>query len=489
MSVRGAALWSMSGQYLVFAAQFLMNVIIARFFLSPEEVGLFGIALSAAMLVAILQDFGITRYIAGEPQLSDAQIRTCFSVSILFALAVGLIILALAWPASRFYEDARLLPLLVVVAASYLLVPFGIVPTALLQRDLDFRSLFFVNVGSAFVQAAVALGLAALGFSAMSLAWSVVAQQGARAVIGQWRSGRHVSFPLTLSGSRPILRFGSGASLLYLSGGLGVRSPELIIGRLLSITAVGLYGRAVGLAGQLRQLVSGAVGSVFYPAFARIRDSGEDLAPPYLRVVAGYSATTWPAMAFLAAASTPLVLMLYGERWAAVAPLLTWIALSEILFTALPLHMDLPILLGRMRRLLQLNILDTLASIGMLVAGCLWGLEWAAASRIGYAILWLAIYSAFMRALVGFRWRDMFGVYARSMAATFATVAPLLLIYWQWRSPADVNFAELAGAGLLGCFAWLATIFLVRHPVRHEVLGVLDTARQAIAPTLRFGRG
>jgi hypothetical protein len=37
MSVRGAALWSMSGQYLVFIAQFVMNVIIARFFLSPRK--------------------------------------------------------------------------------------------------------------------------------------------------------------------------------------------------------------------------------------------------------------------------------------------------------------------------------------------------------------------------------------------------------------------------------------------------------------------
>lgn len=488
MSVRGAALWSMSGQYLVFAAQFATNVIIARFFLSPEEVGLFSIALAAAMMVSVLQDFGITRYIAGEPNLSDAQIRTCFSVSILFALGVGLAILALAWPAARFYEDARLLPLLVVVAGSYLLVPFAIVPAALLQRDLDFRSLFYVNVGSAFAQAAVALGLAAAGFSALSLAWAAVAQQAARAIIGQWRSGRRPGFPLSLDGARPILRFGSGASLLYMTGALGTRTPELIIGRLLSIAAVGLWGRAMGLAGHLRQLVSGAVGSVFYPAFARIRDSGEDLAPPYLRVVAGYSATTWPAMAFLAAAATPLVLMLYGERWAAVAPVLVWIGLSEIIFTALPLHMDMPILLGRMRRLLQLNILDTIASIGLLVLACLWSLEWAAASRIGYALAWFAIYAGFMRGLVGFRWRDMLGVYAKSMAATLATVAPLLLIYWGWKGPAETGFLELAAAALLGCLAWLLVIFLVRHPIRHEVTGMLEMMRQAVAPSLRFGR-
>jgi O-antigen/teichoic acid export membrane protein len=486
MSVRHAALWSLTGQYAVFAAQFVSSVLIARFFLSPEEVGLFSIALSAAMLVSALQDFGITRYIAGEPNLSESQIRSAFSVSILFALGVGLVILALALPAARFYEDPRLLPILVVVAGSYLIVPFAIVPSALLQRELDFRSLFVVNVGAALAQAGTALALAALGFSALSLAWATVAQQAARAILGQWRSGR-APFSLGLAGARPILRFGSGASLLYMSGAVGMRSPELIIGRMLSITAVGLYGRAVGLAGQLRQLVSGAIGSVFYPAFARIRDSGEPLAPPYLRVVAGYSGTTWPAMAFLAAASTPLVLMLFGERWAAVAPLLVWIALSEIPFTALPLHMDLPILLGRMRRLLQLNLLDTAASVGLLALACLWSVEWAAASRIGYGLVWFSIYAGFMRRLVAFRWRDMLLVYLQSLAATLATVAPLLLVYWRWSSPADLDFFPLAAAAAAGCVGWLVVIYVVKHPVRHEVTAVLESTRAGLLP--RFGLG
>ena len=489
VSVRGAALWSLSSQYAVFAVQFVVSVVIARFFLTPEEVGLFSIALSAAMMVSILQDFGITRYIAGEPEMGDDRIRTCFSVSILFALGVGLVILALAWPAARFYDDSRLLPLLAIIAGSYLLVPFGIVPSALLQREMDFRSLFIVNLGSALAGAAVALGMAASGHSAESLAWGTVAQQGARALLGQWRSGHRPRLPLTVAGARPILRFGSGASLLYMSGAIGVRSPELVIGRMITIEAVGLYGRAVGLAGHLRMLVSGAIGGVFYPAFRRLRDKGEALDGPYLRVVSGYTATTWPAMAFLAAASTPLVLMLYGPVWAGVAPLLVWIALSEFAFTALPLHMDIPLLMGKMRRLLQLNILDTIASMALLVAGALWSLEWAAASRIGYGLAWLCIYAAFMRRLVGFRWSAMAVIYLKSLAATAATVAPLLVVYWRWRSPEEVDFLILAACALAGCLGWIVAIFLVRHPVREEVLAVFESALDMLPRPLRFGRG
>ncbi len=67
--------------------------------------GLFSIALSAAMMVSALQDFGIRRFVAGERDLSEAQVRTCFSVSVIFALGIGFVILALAWPVARFYAN------------------------------------------------------------------------------------------------------------------------------------------------------------------------------------------------------------------------------------------------------------------------------------------------------------------------------------------------------------------------------------------------
>ncbi len=481
-SVRTAAVWGMAGQYVVFAAQFATSIIISRFFLTPGEVGLFGTALAAAMMVAAFQDFGIGRFISGESDLDDDKLRRCFSVSIVIALAIGALIGALAWPVARFYHDDRLFPILGVIACSYLLVPFGIVPAALLQRRLDFRGLFVVNTGAAFAMAAVTIGAAANGWSAMSLALGTVAQAAIRALLGIWMCGEHPRLPLKLDGLAPILKFGSGSSLLILSGALGMRTPELIIGRLIDFVAVGLYGRAVGLSGQLRQLVSGAIGGVFFPAFARMRDRGEAFAPAYLRVVAAYSVTTWPAMAFLAAAAVPVVDLLYGPVWAAVAPLLILIALSEIPFTALPLHMDVPIVLGRMRTLLVFNLIDTAISMGLMIAAALVSVEAAAASRLLYGLLWFAVYAGFMRGLIAFRWSDMIRIYVQSLACTLATVAPLALVYAAGRAPIALGFPMLAVTAVAGCLCWAAMLFVVRHPARLEFM---DMAQAGLARVRR----
>ena len=479
-SVRSAALWSMAAQYVTFGVTFVTGVIISRFFLGPEEVGLFSIALAAAMLVSVFQDFGITRYVAGEPELGPDKLRTCFSVSLVVAIAIGLVIFGLASPIAAFYGDERLAPVLVVIAASYLLVPFGIVPTALLQRQMDFKSLFVVNGGSILAMGGTAVALAAAGWSALSLSWAIVAQAGVKAALGIALSGCRPPWPLSFGGAGPVLRFGSRMMALYAVASVGIRSPDLVVGRVVGIAATGLFSRATSLAHQLVTLLTGAVGAVFYPAFARLRDRGDDLAPPYLRVTAGFTAVTWPGMAFLAAAALPVVLLLYGEAWAQVAPLLALIAISEFFFTALPLQGELPILLGRMKLLLVLNIIETVVSIILLVVAGLWSLEAAAASRIGYGLVWWAVYALMLRALIQIRWRDLLGVYARSLIVSLAAVAPLLAVYALVAGPAEISPLWLLAATAAGGLAWLAALFLVRHPARLEVAGFAEVLLKGV---------
>jgi O-antigen/teichoic acid export membrane protein len=484
---RTAAVWSALGQYIGFALQFATSVVISRFFLSPAEVGLFSIALAAAMMVTILQDFGMTRYLAGHTALTRDEMRRCAGLSLVLSLGVALAILALAWPTARFYAEPRLAGILAMIAASLVLAPWSSLPCALLTRELDFRGLFLVNVGGGLANSGSALVFAGLGFSAESLAMAMILQAIVRAGLAQWL--RPYPVPLRpdhlwqgLRGSRQALRFGGGSTILAVSGAFGVRTPDLIVGRMLGLHVVGLYSRGSGLAASLHMLVVGSISSVFYPAFARLRDEGAPLGPAYERVVAGYGAVVWPAMAMLAALSTPVVLLLYGPVWQEAGRLLLWMALAEICFIMVPLHMDLPILMGRMRRLIGYNLLDTLASMGTLAIGASYGLEAAAMSRLGYGLLWIAIYARFMHGLVGFRWAKMLDIYARSLIVATATAAPSLAIYHYWRTPETLGWDGLPIAVATGLGGWALALLATRHPALGDLLGM---ARHAAAPVLR----
>ncbi|XJJ71991.1 oligosaccharide flippase family protein [Novosphingobium sp. BL-8A] len=472
MSVRGAAIWAMAGQYTGFIIQFVTSVLISRFFLSPAEVGLFSIAMAAALFVATFQDFGLSRYIAALPAVTKEEAQRCSTIASIFSFAVAGIIMAIAWPLAQFYGQAGIVPLLVIIGASYLFLPFSIVPMALMGRRMQFSHHFAVNVGAAIASCGVSLGLAAAGYSAFSLAWGTLAGGFARGLIAQLLNPA-LPFPPRIAGARKILSFGSKASVLYLSGALGSRTPDLIVGKFTTLFAVGLYSRATSLSEQFRQLLSGAVGSVFFPAFARIRDRGEPLGPAYLRVTAGYCVTVWPGMIALAVASEAIVRMLYGEAWMGVAPLMAYVSLASVIMNALPLVSELPILVGRMNRLIAYNLCDTALSIILLALGSLyWGVEGAAASRVVYAVLWFLIHVGFMRQTVEFSMKALFGVYAKSFAVTLAAVAPLTAMIGLWLGADRLTFPTLLLGTVLGGVAWLIAIRVVRHPTFEEISGV-----------------
>jgi O-antigen/teichoic acid export membrane protein len=337
-----------------------------------------------------------------------------------------------------------------------------------------------IEVGSSIANAATAVTLAVNGHGALALAWGAFAQQAARLFVSQWRAGLMLPWPLRLKGAQPVLRLGGTNSVLATCYSITGRAPELVIGRLIDNAAVGLFARASGLALQLRLLVAGAVTGVFYPAFRQVRDSGQPLGPPYLRVVAAYTGVTWPAMAGIAVLSQPLVQLLYGDKWMAAAPLLGWIALSQLCYVALPLNADLPLLLDRMKGLIHRNIIETAASVLLIAVSAPFGLLWVAISRFAHGLLWVAIYAPFMRRMLGFGWRELLMVYLRSSAATLAAVTPLLVSYALWHGPARTGFVQAVTMVLAGMSCWLVTLRIVRHPLYGEITGMLGEILAAI---------
>jgi O-antigen/teichoic acid export membrane protein len=280
-------------------------------------------------------------------------------------------------------------------------------------------------------------------------------------------------WPIRLDGTRSILSMGSRLTSLYATYGISQRSPDMIVGKLLGLLAVGHYSRAASLSDQFRTLISGAIGSVFYPAFARIRDRGDPLGPAYLRVVAGYTAIIWPGMAGLALAAKPIVHLLYGPKWMEVAPLLSTISITEIFLVMIPLHTDLPILMGKINKVLAYGIVDTVMSLSLLAVGCLWGTEGAALSRIVYGVAWVLLYARFVHQMVGYDVRAMIKIYTKSAIASAAALAPLALVYLCWVSPDDIGLPLLFGAVGMGVGLWLVMMVLIRHPALDDLFGLI----------------
>ncbi len=472
MNIRSAASWAMGAQYASFAMQFATSLILARYFISPEQLGLFSISFAAISLLASLQDFGVNRYVCGEADLTPQKLQTSYTVSLGISWAIALVCLGLAWPMAAYYGEARLFALTLVIAASYFLVPFAIVPQALRQRELDFRSSAMITVGATAANSAVALYLGWDGWGAMALACGALAQQAARALIAQWRAGWISPWPPSLHKPGRVLSFGGTNTVLVTCANIAASAPELVIGRILGAASAGLYTRATGLALQVRLLLVGAVGGVFLPAFRKIREEGKPLGPPYLRIAAIFSAIMWPALAGLAVLSEPVVNLLYGPKWIDSAPLLLRLSLAQMFFVAMPMIADLGVLLDHKKELVIRNIVDVVIAVTLLAIAAPFGLAAIAASRIVHGVLWTMNFITFLRRMVGFSWKDWANVQLRSLALTGLAIVPSLLFFHYADGPREAGALQILASAGCGVVLWLIGLWLLRHPAYEEILRV-----------------
>ncbi len=480
MTIRRAAAWSLSSQYATFVIQFAASVIISRFFLLPADVGLFSIALAAAMVVAVFQDVGITRFVSGQREMRPEAVTDYALVAVVIGWVVAATVALVAPWIAQLYHEPQLTWLLWLIAGSYVISPFAIVPAALLVREMNFKALFVVNAGSTAIGSIIAVVLAWQGHGATSLAWAVLATGLSRTILALALRPVWPRWPQRMDALKPILSFSSSSFIISASAAIGQRSQDLIVGGLLGTASTGLFSRASALAGQLSSLVTGAISTVFYAAFARKRDAGEPLAGPYLHLVACNTALNWAAMVGLAVAAEPVVLLLYGENWAEAARLLRWMAIGEMLFVAVPLQMDVPILLGRIRKLIWVNLFDTCAALTILTIGCTLGLEAAALSRIAYGLVWWAIYATLQSRLLEFRMGKLLAIYGRSGICAASAGVPLLTAAGLGWHGAQLGFSGLFLLSASGVLTWLAALRLTRHPAWAEVRMALASVTQPL---------
>lgn len=477
MSVRNATVWSMAGQMVVFVIQFLTSVIISRFFLAPDEIGVFALALSIAFTVQLIQDFGLARYISNAANLTDEEINGCSMVALAAGVLVAVLIFALAGPASGFFRAPDLRGVITIIGASILVGSFGVVPLALMQRNLRFREISAVNAVSIIVYAAAAIGLAALGWSSYALAWAVMAQQIVKTVVALAYSWATPQGWVQLAKLKHIFKFGLQMSALNTLASISMRTPEIVVGRLLDMTAVGLFTRAGSFTEQLRGLFGNALNAVMLPAFAKLRDAGDPGGPHYERVVACYTGILWPAMALLCVLAYPVVHFLFGERWLGVVPLLQFITLAQIVHSGLPLHMEMPMVYNKTPELLKIHVLDTSASLIMLALMANISLVAAAASRPIYAVVWYGIYCMFLKRIIGFRWRSLATSYLKSGGLVGLTILPALIVMASVGGQSHVSLLAAVLCGAVGGVLWLGGAYLFKHPIYNELYALTATIR------------
>ncbi len=466
-SVRRALAIAMAENQLTFALQFVTAVIVARL-LTPDQIGVYSIAVITLSAAHVIRDFGVVGYLVKEAELSVDKIRAASAISFTISWTLAALIGVASFPLARFYHEPRLLHLTWVLALNFVMIPFGAISMAILRRELQMGRIFTIRVGSAVVSAMTVVALAALGLGPMSLAIgntvnTAATMLGARIFRPAWLpllpSFRGVTRILTFSGQ-------SLTSNLLLEASRA--APDAILGKVEGPSAVALFGRASGLVDVFARFMSQAMWSVTLPFFSKVKREGGEVGPALARAQAFFLGVAWPFYAVLAFSAHPVMLTLFGDQWMASIPVLRWMtafgaATAATLFASTAL-----IAANHAAREVRMTAKVHVLRIAIVAATAQFGIVPLAIGLSGASLIEIVIVVAEIRRTLAIGLGALARIYAQAAVLTAWSALPALALVLAGRMD-GLRLPGLLGLVAVSAVAWLSGLFLVRHPLGSEV--------------------
>jgi PST family polysaccharide transporter len=319
--------WNYLGMLVRTGTQFILGIVLARM-LGPEPFGLVAIAWLILGLGNLIADFGLASALVQKETISGRDIRYVFTLQMLVGiLMTSAIVLAAPWIAG-FFNSADAIPVLRAMACLFLIQAAGQTATALLRRNMDFKPLQMIAVGSYLTgYAGVGLPLAWSGAGV----WSLVAAQVSQAVIYALAVNLHIRhswLPAFKPDATGMFLFGSKIMASNLTSWGISNLDAVIVGRVFGTVDLGLYNRGMNLLSSPMNAFTSTLQGVLFPAYARINGRIESARRVYLASVGLIAALLIPAFAAVAAIPDTVIAGVYGEHWMRVAVLLTPLALA-----------------------------------------------------------------------------------------------------------------------------------------------------------------
>ncbi|HEX9172944.1 MAG TPA: oligosaccharide flippase family protein [Telluria sp.] len=462
---------SFATQYLELLIQFLSVLVLARV-LAPEEIGTFSVAAFLMTLLHVFRDFGVVQYIIQERDLSGDKIRSAMGVSILLALAVASVMALCSGLVAHFYGNPSLQPIMWVMAASFAVSPFGSLLIGLYRRDFRLKAVFVIRIGSTVAQVAVSLTLALQGYGALSLAWGNFAGILAFGIVANLVRTKGIPRWPRFTHLKPVLAFGGVSTLGNAANIGGANLPDVVIGKVMNMAAVGYFSRANGLVALFTRLITSALLPLVLPYFAEIRRQGKDLRTPYLAAVGLLTGVSWPFFAGLVLLAHPMMRALYGTQWDASVPIVRLLCLAGAVGSISLFASQVMVANGQVRDSTRFHLCAQPLRFVAVIVAANYGLMWVAAAIVFAEFFTLAVVSGFLRVTIGVGPMAVMGACAKSALVTICAAVAPLLVFLLWPDnpthPWPPLLTGIAGAAV----GWLGSLWLFRHPLA-EHLGPL----------------
>lgn len=471
MSTRKSLFFSFLDRYASLAISVVSSMVIARL-LTPAEIGVFSVTMVLLMFLSTVRDMGAGQYLIQEKELTTERIRAVWAVQLGLGLGLACLVLIAGYPVSVFYKEPLMFDIMLVVALNYAINPFGSLTYAWLMREMRFESVALMRFSASLTGALVSIWMAWQGHGPISLAFGALSATVMNALIAV--HFRPKSFPWLpgVGEIRRVLSFGSKLTASAIVRSISGGAPELMLGKMQDLTAVGLYSRSNGLVQMFRRLFVDAVSTVCLPWFARHSRERGNFVDPFLKATAYVTAFGWSFCVAVICLAHPIVRVMYGHQWDQSVDLTRLLAAA--MFFSVPTALCATALLssGAATTIARVTVASALQSVAFVALGA-----WQGLLVLGFALIASAAVNSalWLRATcrhIDLPLRGLLPTLRQSAAvALFAAIGPALALWVYGPYPARYLMPLLLGSGG-GLVGFVAGVIVLKHPLEEEIMSI-----------------
>jgi O-antigen/teichoic acid export membrane protein len=385
--------WKIATQVVVQTTRICVGIILARL-LVPRDFGLASMALLFVGVASVFTDLSLGQALIARRTITEADRSTAFWTTLAAGAGCAVTGVAVSGLVADFFSTPAVAPLFAVTSTLFLITAFASTQTALLTRELQFRSLQLRQMAGAVIAGVVGVSLAFAGAGAWALVVQALTAESVSLVLvwrfSSWRPRATYSTD-SLRRLGPFAVKTSGARVL---GYVNLNADNFLIARFLGASPLGIYAVAYNVMFAPLARLAQPIQQVLFPAFALMAADPPRAGAAWLRGNRIVASITVPAFVGLAIVAPDFVPVVLGERWVKAVPVLEFLCIAGLAQSLQSLNHSILQALDRAGALLAFMIFSATVTVSAFAIGLHWGVVGVAAGFAAARALVLPVFTA-----------------------------------------------------------------------------------------------
>lgn len=323
--------WLSSLRGLIRGLTFVRLLFLARM-LTPQQFGTFGVATLTLAFIEVLTETGVNIVLVQEDRSSfEKYLNSAWVISIIRGLIIFLLLLVTAPIIAHFFNNPDSLPLLILISLVPLVRGFINPSVVLFQKELRFDKEVAFKSTIVITGTIVTIILAYITRSPLSLVIGMLFEASLEVVLSFLVIKQKPTFEISKSYLSHIFHRGKWITLAGLFNYLYQQLDDIVVGRKLSATDLGLYQMAYRLAMLPMTEIADVFNRVTFPVYAKLVQDKKRLRSAYLKTTAIIAVLSTSFGVALLIFPTFIVQLLLGPQWLAIVSILPILAITGVI--------------------------------------------------------------------------------------------------------------------------------------------------------------